>query len=124
MSHRLHRLRRGSHTRTAFIELDRHRCQACWECIDACPNGVLNKIDFFAHRHAHVRHAEACKGCARCVRACPSGAIHYTYVPPKRRLALENASNKPGDACAVITALAVGASETTHLLILPKMVDR
>ena len=81
-----------SHTRTAFIELDRHACQACWECIDACPNGVLSRLDFFIHRHAQVRHAELCKGCARCVRACPNDALHYTYVPPSRRAATDGAA--------------------------------
>ena len=84
MSRRI-RHRVGRHTQTAFIELERSRCQACWKCVEACPNGVLGKIRFFGHRHAHVSHAEACKGCKRCVRACPNKAIRYTYVPPQRR---------------------------------------
>ncbi len=96
MSRRFHPRGMRSHTRTAFIELDRHSCQACWECIAVCPNGVFGKIDLFVHCHAKVNHAEACKGCARCVRACPNNAIRFTYVPPKRRLALESASSGPG----------------------------
>ena len=85
-----------SRTRTAFIELDRQICQACWDCISACPNGVFGKIDLFVHRHARVSHAEACKGCARCVRACASHAIRYTYVPPQRALALEDSGRLHG----------------------------
>lgn len=74
--------RSRSHTNTKYIELNRSRCQACWKCVESCPNGVLGKIIFFNHRHARVDHAEACKGCRKCVDGCPNGAIRYTYVPP------------------------------------------
>jgi ferredoxin len=77
--------RSRSHTTTKYIELDRSRCQACWKCVESCPNGVLGKIIFFNHRHARVDHAEACKGCRKCLDTCPNGAIRYTYVPPAHR---------------------------------------
>ena len=85
-SHPRTRARARSHTSTKFIELDRGKCQACWKCVEACPNGVLGKIIFFNHRHARVANAEACKGCKKCVDTCPNGAIRYTYVPPTHRL--------------------------------------
>ncbi len=69
---------RPSHTRTKYIELDTHRCQACWKCVEACPRHVLGKVILLKHRHAHVDHGETCLGCKRCVRCCPNQAIHYT----------------------------------------------
>jgi Na+-translocating ferredoxin:NAD+ oxidoreductase RNF subunit RnfB len=75
-----------SHTNTKYIELNRGKCQACWKCVELCPNGVLGKVIFFGHRHAHVTHADACKGCKKCVNGCPNHAIRYTYMPPSHRL--------------------------------------
>jgi NAD-dependent dihydropyrimidine dehydrogenase PreA subunit len=60
---------------TQYICLDSHLCRACWKCIEACPNGVIGKIDIFFHRHSHIEHPEKCKGCGKCVRACPQNAI-------------------------------------------------
>ncbi|MGA2503536.1 MAG: 4Fe-4S dicluster domain-containing protein [Anaerolineales bacterium] len=64
-----------------FITMDTRRCEACWDCVEACPKQVLGKIDVIWHRHAIIRNAEACNGCKKCVRACESGAIEYIYVP-------------------------------------------
>jgi 2-oxoglutarate ferredoxin oxidoreductase subunit delta len=61
--------------------MDTRRCEACWDCVEACPKQVLGKIDVIWHRHAIIRNAEACNGCKKCVRACESGAIEYIYVP-------------------------------------------
>ncbi|MCX6000244.1 MAG: ferredoxin family protein [Chloroflexi bacterium] len=66
--------------RTKYIELNTRRCQACWKCIEACPNHVLGRVVVFKHRHARVDRAEACKGCKACVRSCPNEAIRYTYL--------------------------------------------
>ena len=33
----------GQPQQTAYITLEPHRCQACWECVDACPKEVLGK---------------------------------------------------------------------------------
>ncbi len=74
-----------SHTNTKYIEINRSRCQACWKCVETCPNGVLGKVIVFKHRHARVDHAAACKGCKKCVDNCPNEAIHYTYVSPIHR---------------------------------------
>ncbi len=60
---------------THFIQVSPRRCRACWKCVEACPNGVLGKIQIFTHRHVHVDRAEKCKGCLKCVRACPNQAI-------------------------------------------------
>jgi len=65
----------STHIRTAYVALDRSRCQACWSCVQACPNGVLGKAELGPHRHAHVDAADRCAGCCRCVKACPSAAV-------------------------------------------------
>ena len=66
-------------TRTAFqtehIALDPHRCEACWACVEACPKGVLGKVNILFHKHAVVRGADECIGCGKCVKVCKSDAI-------------------------------------------------
>ena len=63
------------------MRLDSRLCQACWKCLEVCPEQVLGKIDMRWHRHIRIRNAEACNGCKKCVRVCDSGALTYIYVP-------------------------------------------
>jgi 2-oxoglutarate ferredoxin oxidoreductase subunit delta len=75
------RSRKIIHQRTTeFIRVDNRSCDACWDCIEACPKQVLGKIDVIWHRHVIIRNAAACNGCKKCVRACERGAIEYTYI--------------------------------------------
>jgi NAD-dependent dihydropyrimidine dehydrogenase PreA subunit len=62
---------------TDHVVLDRRACEACSECVEACPNGVLRLVAVGPHRHAKIRHkaAAACTGCLACVRVCEAGAI-------------------------------------------------
>ncbi len=60
---------------TAYVALDRSRCEACWRCTEACPNAVIGKVDILGHRHAKIRAAAECTGCGRCVKACAAGAL-------------------------------------------------
>jgi ferredoxin len=62
---------------TDHIVLDRRACEACGDCVETCPNGVLRMVEFGPHRHAKIvrKTAAACKGCLACVRACESGAL-------------------------------------------------
>ena len=60
---------------TEYIKLDTHLCKACWECIEACPEGVIGKAGFWFHKHARIVHSEKCKGCQKCVNACSQQAI-------------------------------------------------
>ncbi len=64
---------------TAFIRLDVHQCQACWECLAVCSQQVIGKSPF--KKHARIIAADQCTGCKKCVRACPHDAIQYTYRP-------------------------------------------
>jgi len=62
-------------TETRFVRLDRKKCEACWRCIEKCPEKVIARIDLPWHRHAVIKNAGDCKGCLRCVNACESGAL-------------------------------------------------
>jgi len=63
------------HGSTGYVRLDTRSCKACWECIEACPQGVIGKIEILFHRHVRIIHAERCKGCLVCVKTCPHSAI-------------------------------------------------
>jgi ferredoxin len=110
---RLHLSLRG-HLKTKYIKLDPSKCQACWKCVEACPNHVLGKAILYKHRHAHVDHADACKGCKKCVCICPNKAILYKYVSHSHKsqdaqfsfqkkaisdVHLNSCSNKPTHPC-------------------------
>ena len=60
---------------TGFIAVDSRRCQACWDCVQACPQGALGKVSVLWHRHVRIQHASACTGCGRCLRVCKQGAL-------------------------------------------------
>ncbi len=60
---------------TDHVLLDRRQCEACWECIEACPKEVLRAVSIGPHRHAVVDRPEDCTGCLACVKACESGAL-------------------------------------------------
>ncbi len=82
-------MRSHRHTQTKYIELDRHKCQACWKCVEVCPNHVMGKVNVLMHRHARIDHAELCKGCKKCVQSCPNEAIRFIYIPPSRERGVE-----------------------------------
>jgi uncharacterized Fe-S center protein len=63
------------HLETSYICLDTHKCKACWECVTACRQHVLGKVNLPFHKHSRVDRAERCKGCLLCVKVCPNGAV-------------------------------------------------
>ena len=65
----------GQPQRTAHIQLDTNKCQACWECVKACPKHVLGKIDLPLHKHVKINRPDACIGCKKCFKVCQHGAI-------------------------------------------------
>jgi Pyruvate/2-oxoacid:ferredoxin oxidoreductase delta subunit len=67
--------RRGHRMESPFIVLDRSRCEACWECITACPEVVIRKMEVWRHRHAVINAGDRCRGCGRCVKVCKAGAL-------------------------------------------------
>ena len=68
--------KRPSKHQTEHILIDTHICQACWECVKACPKGVLGKVNILGiHKHTIVKNSADCIGCYKCVKTCPHGAI-------------------------------------------------
>ncbi len=63
------------HTETLYIRLDTSRCKACWDCVQACPQDVIGKVDLRFHRHARIDRTENCEGCLLCLNACSHQAI-------------------------------------------------
>jgi ferredoxin len=65
---------------TAFVRLDIHSCTACWECIDTCPNKVMDQSflyigDTLMLSHVLMYEANACSGCLKCVESCRYNAF-------------------------------------------------
>ncbi|MBN1287327.1 MAG: ferredoxin family protein [Anaerolineae bacterium] len=63
------------HAKTPYIRINTSLCEACWTCVDTCPNHVLGKVEVLSHRHVRVDRADQCEGCGKCVKVCPNGAI-------------------------------------------------
>ena len=67
-------------TYTLFVQLDTYACTACWECIDACHNNVIDKSFLFIgetliHNHALMYNTTECDGCMKCMQVCQFDAI-------------------------------------------------
>ncbi len=50
--------------------VDKDKCNACEECVEACPTEVISMVDGKAFVNA-----EECIDCEACVEACPEEAI-------------------------------------------------
>lgn len=62
------------HTRTPYVQLDTRKCNACWKCLENCPNQVINKVDLPWHKHALLIEPDNCNGCLTCMKVCQYGA--------------------------------------------------
>jgi len=60
---------------TEFVRLQTGLCKACWRCVRACPQNVLDKVDVLGHRHARIRDPHRCMGCLKCTEVCAFGAV-------------------------------------------------
>lgn len=60
---------------TEFIRPTGRKCQACWKCVEACPESVLGKVNFLFHKHAIIVQPDKCIGCLKCVKICEYGVI-------------------------------------------------
>jgi NAD-dependent dihydropyrimidine dehydrogenase PreA subunit len=58
---------------TGHVALDRSACDACWACLEVCPNEVFGKVGL--QRHAVIRDRDACTGCMVCIDQCHTGAL-------------------------------------------------
>lgn len=64
--------------------IDRHKCNGCEECIEACTAGVLA----MKSGKALVLNPDDCQGCESCIDVCRNGAI-----------AVEDTSIQLSDTC-------------------------
>lgn len=60
---------------TQYVTINFSACHSCWQCVSACPQNVLGKVNFLFHKHVHIDHPESCIGCLKCVNACSFKAI-------------------------------------------------
>jgi len=70
----------NDNTHTAFVQLNAFACTACWQCIEACPNEVIDKsflyvADTVVHEQVLMYDADKCTGCTKCMQACKFDAI-------------------------------------------------
>lgn len=62
-------------TKTDYILLDTKKCEACWKCMEACPDNVIGRVNLPWHKHALIIKRDKCTGCSKCIKACESNAI-------------------------------------------------
>lgn len=67
-----------------FVAVNPHRCEACWQCVEACPKQVIGKINLWVHKHVYIEHPSACIGCKKCIRVCPHDAIRERKTSAQR----------------------------------------
>jgi Fe-S-cluster-containing hydrogenase component 2 len=70
----------NDNTHTTFVQLNAFACTACWKCIEACPNKVIDKsflyvADTLVHEQVLMYDADKCTGCTKCMQACKFDAI-------------------------------------------------
>ena len=53
-----------------IVKIDLEKCEGCGECVDICPNEVLELKDEKA-----IVANDDCAGCESCVETCPEEAI-------------------------------------------------
>ena len=58
---------------TGAIQIDREKCTGCFECVKACPYGVMKM-----HPNLNVAMTcDLCDGNPQCVKYCPEDVLHY-----------------------------------------------
>ena len=62
--------------KTKYIQLDTKKCEACWKCMEVCPNNVFGRINLPWHKHVKLKNISDCTGCLKCVNVCASNAIN------------------------------------------------
>lgn len=71
-------------------KVDIKRCIGCGKCIQTCPYGAIEEIDFRGMPKASVIET-VCQGCGICTSTCPQGAIQLQHFTDNQILAEVNA---------------------------------
>lgn len=72
----------------SFVDIK--RCIGCGKCIQTCPFGAIEEIDFRGMPKANVIET-ICQGCGICTSTCPQGAIQLQHFTDNQILAEVNA---------------------------------
>ncbi len=63
------------------VTVDIEKCQACGDCVDACPNELLAIVEESGKKHAIFKgDPDECIGCYSCESTCEEGAITVTEM--------------------------------------------
>jgi len=77
--------RKRDNLKTPFVQINSCKCIGCWECINICPNNVIDKSFLFIantliNEQVLIYNARKCTGCFKCLHACTNDAISI-YMP-------------------------------------------
>ncbi|QGY40385.1 4Fe-4S dicluster domain-containing protein [Pseudodesulfovibrio cashew] len=70
-------------------EVNIKRCVGCGKCIETCPFGAIEEMDFRGEKKAKVIET-ICQGCGICTSTCPQGAIQLQHFTDNQILAEVN----------------------------------
>ena len=78
-------LLKNNKAHTAFVQLNIQSCTACWKCIEACPNNVIDKSFLYIantliNKHVLMFNSSDCTGCLKCIDSCMFDAISMNHL--------------------------------------------
>ena len=73
------------------LDIDQNLCNACEECIEACPRDLLE----LRGEKLVVKDLERCLICSACAEACPKDAVKVSYDSTKFIFKVESAGGLP-----------------------------
>ena len=56
------------------VKVEKEKCDACWKCMDVCPNDSLEKVTEDGKEHISVKE-DNCIDCFLCVEECKTGCL-------------------------------------------------
>jgi len=63
------------------ITVDVDKCEACGDCVDACPNELMALVEDDGKKYAMFKvDPDDCIGCYSCESSCEQGAVTITEL--------------------------------------------
>jgi DNA-directed RNA polymerase subunit D len=75
------------------LEFDPKLCNACGDCVKACPKGILEVVE----KRVRVKDLTQCTMCKACVESCSSEAVRVSGDPSKFIFRVESTGTLPPD---------------------------